>query len=442
MKRILIALLAFIVLGAAYHFSQRADRGKTVQANAPASLVAVHVVSPERKTVQRKVDVYGSLTPKTSTELKSEILGRIQRVNVKEWDQVKPGDRLLEVDPTDFKLDLGRIEAGIQMARAQMMEAQVALNRAKRELTRAQRLKEGGLITGQELDERQTSVEAAEARVALTRAQVGQAEAQAAAARHTLQKATVESPIEGIVSQRKVDVGDFLDKGTSMFTLVDNRILDFTANVPATDLNRVSEGQLLTFTVDGIPERTFKGHVKRVNPTVSATDRSGRILAEVANHDGLLRGGVYAHGQVLVEERPSAIVLPRDTLVSWDLEKEAANVFVVEPGDVIRSRAVTTGLVEDGLVEIRQGLTGSERIVIRGGFNTREGEQVRVIDASAPEGAGSKPAPTAPASSAAKYRDKESRVRFSGRHPGAGRDDVHFDYGHLVAWRCTMRGAS
>ena len=393
MKRILIAVLAVIALGAGYHVSQRADRSQTVQANTPAPLVAVHIVSPERKTVQRKVDVYGSLTPKTSTELKSEILGRIQHVNVKEWDQVKPGDRLLEVDPTDFKLDLGRIEAGIQMAKAQLMEAQVGFNRAKRELARAQRLKEGGLITGQELDERRTTMEAAEARIALARAQVGQAEVQAAAARHTLQKTTVESPIEGIVSQRKVDVGDFLDKGTPMFTLVDNRILDFTANVPATDLARVSEGQLLTFTVDGIQGRTFNGHVKRVNPMVSATDRSGRILAEVPNRDGLLRGGLYAHGQVLVEERPSAIVLPRDTLVSWDLEKDAANVLVVDPGDVIRTRTVTTGLVEEGLVEIRQGLTGSERVVIRGGFNTREGERVRVIDSSAPEGTGSKPAP-------------------------------------------------
>lgn len=401
MKRILIALLTVTALLGGWQFSRRADHSKTVQANSPAPLVAVHVVTPDRKTVHRKVDVYGSLTPKTSTELKSEILGRIQRVNVKEWDHVKPGDRLLEVDPTDFKLDLGRIEAGIQMTKAQLMEAQVALNRARRELDRAHKLKDGGLITGQELDERRTTLEAAEARVALARAQVGQAEAQGASARHTLQKTTVESPIEGVVSQRKVDVGDFLDKGTPMFTLVDNRVLDFTANVPATDLIRVSEGQLLTFTVDGIQDRTFKGHVKRVNPTVSATDRSGRILAEVPNQDGMLRGGLYAHGQVLVEERPSAIVLPRDTLISWNLEKEAASVFVVEAGDVIRSRAVTTGLVEDALVEIRQGLSGTERVVIRGGFNAREGEAVRVIDSTTPEGTGSRPAP-AQASSTAK----------------------------------------
>jgi membrane fusion protein, multidrug efflux system len=402
MKRIVIALIVVIVLAAGWFLSRRIGRNEAVQANTPAPLAAVHVRSPERRTVQRTVEVYGSLTPKSSTDLKSEILGRVQRVHVKEWDRVKPGDLLLEVDPMDFQLELSRTESGIKMAKAQLMEAQVGLNRARRELTRAERLKEGGLITGQEQDERRTSMEAAAARVALAQAQVAQAEAQAAASRHTLQKTTLMAPIEGIVSQRRVDVGDFLDKGTPLFTLVDNRILDFTANVPAQDLIRVSEGQLLTFTVDGFQNRTFKGHIKRVNPVVNATDRSGRILAEVANQDGLLRGGLYAHGQVLVEERPSAIVLPRDALMSWNLEKESATVFVVESGDVVRSRPVTTGLVEDGLVEIRQGLIGTEKVVIRGGFNARDGERGRVIDTPDPGETGGKAGQTAPNAGAVK----------------------------------------
>lgn len=404
MKRIVIALLVVIVLAAGWILSRRIGRNEAVQANTPAPLAAVHVQSPGRKTVQRTVEVYGSLTPKSSTDLKSEILGRVQRVHVKEWDHVKPGDLLLEIDPTDFNLELSRIETGIKMAKAQLMEAQVGLNRARRELTRAERLKEGGLITGQEQDERRTSLEAAGARVALAQAQVAQAEAQAAAARHTLQKTTIVAPIEGIVSQRRVDVGDFLDKGTALFTLVDNRILDFTANVPAMDLIRVSEGQLLTFTVDGLQNRTFKGHIKRVNPMVSATDRSGRILAEVANQDGLLRGGLYAHGQVLVEERPSAIVLPRDALMSWNLEKESASVLVVEAGEVVRSRPVLTGLLEDGLVEIRQGLVGTEKVVIRGGFNAREGERVRVIDTPAPGETEDKTKQSTPDAAAGKER--------------------------------------
>ncbi len=395
MKRIVVALLLVIGLAGAWGLSRKPGRGETVHAKGGPPLVTVQVVSPERRTVQRSVDVYGSLSPKTSTDLKSEVVGRVQRVLVKEWDQVKPGDLLLEVDPTDFKIELNRIEAGTKMAKAQLMEAQVGLNRACRELTRAQKLKEGGLITGQEMDERQTALEAAAARVSLAQAQVGQAEAQAEAARHVLRKTTVDAPIEAIVSQRRVDVGDFVDKGTPLFTLVDNRILDFTANVPATDLIHVGEGQLLTFTVDGIPNRSFKGHIKRVNPMVNAGDRSGRILAEVANPDGLLRGGLYAHGQVLVEERPSALVLPREALLAWNLEREAASVLVVEGGDVVRSRPVTTGFVEDGLVEIRKGLEGAERVVIRGGFNVREGERVRIVD---DPGAGqpAKPASLAP----------------------------------------------
>jgi membrane fusion protein, multidrug efflux system len=157
---------------------------------------------------------------------------------------------------------------------------------------RGEKLKAGELITGQDLDERRTALESAEARVSLALAQVSQAEAQLAEAQRHLQKSKVTALIEGVVSERKVDVGDFLDKATPLFTLVDNRILDFTANVPATDLPLVAEGQALTFTVDGMAGQSFNGSVKRVNPMVNANDRTGHILAEVQNHEGVLRGGL------------------------------------------------------------------------------------------------------------------------------------------------------
>ena len=104
------------------------------------------------------VEVFGSLAPKTATEVKSELLARVQRVQVKEWDAVKAGDVLLELDPSDLLLTVGRDEAGLKMARAQLFQAGVGLNRAKREWTRAVKLKEGGLVTGQELDERRERV--------------------------------------------------------------------------------------------------------------------------------------------------------------------------------------------------------------------------------------------------------------------------------------------
>jgi membrane fusion protein, multidrug efflux system len=380
MRRIALVLVALIVVAAGVSFFMKSHKNRNEQAKTASQSVAVDVVSPSRATMQRVVEVYGSLSPKTTTAVKCEVPGRIFKVKVKEWDQVKAGDVLLEIDPSDFKLDLSRNEAGVKMAKAQLLKAKVDLNRAKREWDRAVKLKEGGLITGQELDERRTGLESAGAGIALAEAQIGQTESQAAEAKRSLDKATVRAPIEGTVCERNVDVGDFMDKGEMLFTVVDNRILDFTANVSAMDLPLVSQGQKITFSVDGIPHQVFEGTIKRVNPMVRDTDRSGRIIAEVENTRCTLKGGLYARGKVVVEEHRDVTTIPKASLMGWDLEKRSARVFLIESGKVARSVPVTTGLAEENVVEVTSGLSGSESVVVRGGFNLRDGDQVQVAN--------------------------------------------------------------
>jgi RND family efflux transporter MFP subunit len=379
MKRIIliaIILVSTFMGGAAL---MRQHRLKAVQATAAPPLVSVEVITPSRSSLQREVEVFGSLAPKTSTEVKNEIPGRVVRVNVKDWDRVKAGDRLMELDPTDGRLALNRAEAGLKMAQAQLLKARVDANQAKREWNRALKLKDAGLITGKEQDARQSDQEAAQAQVELALAQVAQAQSQVAEASHSLEKALVTAPIDGIVCQRSADVGDYVKDGSLLFMVVDNRQLDLTASVSAADLAQVTEGQVLTFSVDGIARRTFQGLIKRINPVVSSTDRSGKILAEVDNADGQLKGGQYARGRVTVEEHRDVLVLPRATLSGWDLQKGSARVFVVDESGSVRLLTVTAGLSTEALVEITSGLAGGERVVLRGGYNLRDGDQVQVI---------------------------------------------------------------
>jgi RND family efflux transporter MFP subunit len=351
----------------------------TVRATSTAT-ITVEVVKPTAATLRREVEVFGSLAPKTTTELRNEIPGRVVRVNVKDWDRVNANDVLVELDPTDARLTLGRAEAGVKMARAQLLKARVDFTQAQREWNRAQRLKEGGLITGRELDDRQSGLEASRALVGLGEATVAQAESQAAEARHHLEKARITAPIDGTVGQRSIDVGDYVKDGSPLFMLVDSHLLDFTASVAAPDLVWVSEGQPLVFSVDGFPNQTFQGVIKRVNPMVSHSDRSGKILAEVANPDGVLKGGVYARGRVTIEERANVLTLPRTVLNNWDLQKSTARVFVVDDQGVARMRTVTTGLSSDDLVEVTSGVGASDQVVFRGRFNLREGDRVQVSE--------------------------------------------------------------
>lgn len=377
MKRFLLIALPVVCLAmAATFWAMKKDKAAQPHAGTPP-LVAVEVCTPSRATLTKTVEVFGSLSPKNASDIKSEIPGLIKAVRVKEWESVKAGDVLLEIDPTDLKLTVGSHEAGLKMSRAQLLQARVDLSRARREWQRAVKLKDGGLVTGQELDERKSALELAEAKVSLADAAVAQSESQTAEARHNLGKTLIKAPIDGTVSQRRVDNGDWVDKGNLLFSVVDNRVLDFTANVSAVDLPLVVQGQTLRFTVDGLPERVFHGRVKHLNPLVNNADRTGRIMAEVANEDGVLKGGSFARGLIVVRERPDALTLPKDALMGWNLEKETARVFIVDENDLATVREVRTGLASEGRVEIVSGLSEPDRVILRGGFNLRAGDKVQ-----------------------------------------------------------------
>ncbi|MDO9109231.1 MAG: efflux RND transporter periplasmic adaptor subunit, partial [Desulfatirhabdiaceae bacterium] len=197
--------------------------------------------------------------------------------------------------------------------------------------------------------------------------------------------AIIASPIQGTVSQRIVDAGDFVDKGGALFSIVDNRILDFTASVSSLDLSLVSEGQSLHFSVDGFPEKTFQGVIKRVNPVVSSSDRSGKIIAEVKNTADILKGGLYARGYVVVEERPNVLTLPKSALLAWDMQNHASSVFVVDDGGIASLRQLTTGLSHEDSIEISSGVSETDQVVVRGGFNLKSGDRVQMASQAVPE---------------------------------------------------------
>ncbi|MEN6441509.1 MAG: efflux RND transporter periplasmic adaptor subunit [Syntrophobacter sp.] len=386
MKKATAAALTLIVLVGASALIIVTKKGKAVQTQA-SPVVAVDTMQPALTDMARFVEVYGTLSPRNAAEVKSEIPAKVLKIWVREWDNVREKDLLMELDATDSKLNLSKNEAGVKMARAQLLQAQVDSSRAKREWDRAAKLKEGGLVTGQELDERKSALESAQARVALCNAQVAQAESQLAEARSYLDKTTIRAPIQGTVHQRKVDAGDWVDKGSLLFSIVDNREFDFTANVAAVDLYQITEGQLITFTVDGLPDRSFSGSIKRVNPMVAASDRTGRIQAEVENRDGILKGGAFARGRITIEERQRVFALPKTAFSSRDINKDSGRVFVVREDGTAGTREVATGLEDQNMVEIRSGLDKSDKVVVRGGFNLRDGDRV---SESAPGNQGAK----------------------------------------------------
>jgi RND family efflux transporter MFP subunit len=186
--------------------------------------------------------------------------------------------------------------------------------------------------------------------------------------------------MEGVVSFRGVNIGDLVGEAGSqkiMFKIIDTRILDLTVTVPSVEMGLVRVGLPLTFSTDAIPGGTFTGKVMFINPVVNESDRSLKVTAEVKNVSEQLKGGLYVKGRIVTGKRAGILRVPRGALLSWDVAEKKGDLFVVK-GEIASRRTVQIGAVMGDFVEIISGLGSDEQVVVRGGFNLKDGDRVNV----------------------------------------------------------------
>jgi RND family efflux transporter MFP subunit len=133
----------------------------------------------------------------------------------------------------------------------------------------------------------------------------------------------------------------------------------------------------MEFTADALPGRTFTGKVMFINPELDAASRSAKVVAEVVNQDGALKGGMFAKGRIVISNRDGVLQVPREALQNWNLDQKTAEVWVVK-GEQVEQRTVGTGASADGIVEVVSGVQAGDQVVTRGGFNIRTGDRVAV----------------------------------------------------------------
>lgn len=342
--------------------------------------VPVEVRAAAASNVSDGIEVTGSLEPKFSVDVKTQIPGLVKQVMVSEWVRVKKGQQLVRIDVAETEAQVKRAEAGIVSAKANLAQTQVAANRADRELARILKLKESGLATQQTLDDARSETEAAKARVGVAAAQIHVSEEELRQGMARQAKGLVVAPIDGVVALRDVNVGDLASDAAAakpIFRIVDNRLLNLTATISSTDSGRVKVGQSLEFTVDSEPGRTFTGKVMFINPELSSADRSLKVIAEVRNVPEILKGGLFAKGRIVTGTRSQVLQVPRSALGALDIQAKTGSLFVVENG-LVRKREIVSGAVSGDMVEIASGLKSGEQYVVRGGFNLKDGDRVAI----------------------------------------------------------------
>ncbi|HIJ94168.1 MAG TPA: efflux RND transporter periplasmic adaptor subunit [Desulfuromonadales bacterium] len=345
--------------------------------------VAVELATATTSGVSAGIEVTGSLEPKFSVDVKTQIPGLVKQVMVTEWVRVRKGQPLVRVDVAETEAQVKRAEAGIVSAKANLTQAQVSVNRTERELARLIKLKESGLATQQALDDARSETEAAKARVGVAAAQIKVAEEELRQGLARQAKGLVVAPIDGIVALRDVNVGDLASDAAAakpIFRIVDNRLLNLTVTVSSVDSGRIKTGQPLEFSVDSQPGRTFSGNVTHINPELSNADRSLKVIAEVRNVPETLKGGLFAKGRIITGVRTDVLQVRRSAFGTFDPQSKKGSLFVVENG-VVHKREIQSDAINGDLVEVTSGLKPGEQYVIRGGFNLKDGDKVAVATA-------------------------------------------------------------
>ncbi len=315
-------------------------------------------VSPYRTALIDRGDIHvnvsatGTLTAVTTVQVGSQVSGTIAALYADYNDSVKKGQLLAQLDPTFLKAQVAQSEADLQ-------GAQVQLEKAKRDFEREKPLQAQGLASQAEIDQAQSAYEAAQATVKSSQAALDRA-------RTNLEYATINSPIDGVVVSRNVDVGQTVAASLSaptLFTIANDLTqMQLDASVDEADIGQVQVGQTVNFTVDAFPERTFRGVVKQIRlaPQTVQNVVSYDVIVLVPNPDLKLLPGMTANATFLIDEIDNTLRVPVAALRFRPPQQQAARGGSEQkPGQVSSQGSSTSAQAARGAAEGTGGRGGA-----------------------------------------------------------------------------------
>jgi len=319
------------------------------------------------------ISANGYVVARTKASVSSKVLGRLAWVGVTEGSQVKDNEVIARLESADY-------EAALLAANANVAELDAQHVQAERDLKRAQALRAKDLLSDAELESAQTRLD-----VSVAQANAGRAQAKLAEA--TLENTRVRAPFSGTVLRKDAEVGEIVAPSsagggltrTAIVTMADLSTLEVEVDVNEAYIAQVTNGQPARITLDAYPDTSFAGRVRQVVPTadrqkatvlvkVSILDRDPRILPEMG-------------AKVVFEaEGAQVVAAPRRVFVPQAAIVEAGGkslVWVMADG-VVHPQAVDVGPARGDRVEVRQGLTGGESLVLAPPAGLKDGSKVKL----------------------------------------------------------------
>ena len=274
----------------------------------------------DRGDVVEVVGATGTLQAVTTVQVGSQVSGTIQNLYADFNSQVKRGQIIVRLDPSSFEARVGQAKANLIAARANVDRSRAALTDTRQKLERGQELAAQKLLPQSDLDTAKTNYDAAAAQVKASEAAVSQAEASVNQAQVDLDHTIIATPIDGVVINRAVDVGQTVAASFQAPTLFiianDLTRMQVNASIDEADIGRVQAGQDVSFRVDAFPDRTFAGKVEqvRLQPLTVQNVVSYNTIISVDNAELKLMPGMTATVSVIVRKSAGVVRAPAAAL--------------------------------------------------------------------------------------------------------------------------------
>lgn len=363
-----IVVLVLLALGAARTVVSRMSNADVLERDSRDQAQLYVKTTPVRRAgAGQSLSLPGTLQGFMQAPVAARSGGYLKRWTRDIGARVDKGELLAEIETPELDQQLSQA-----IAARQQMAASLELARTTAE--RWEALRKRDAVSQQELDERRSgSVQA--------RANLAAADANVERLRQLQGFKRVTAPFAGVITRRNVDVGDLIDgSGKPLFLLAQTDPLRVYINLPQAYSQLVRTGQPATVTQAELQGRSFQGQVVRTAASIDSANRTMQVEIALPNKDGALLPGAFV--QVALALAPSqAMAIPSNALL---FRGEGTRVAIVGAGGVIRLQTVKVGRNYGDSVEVLEGLTGSEKLVLNPSDSLADGDKVKVAADAAP----------------------------------------------------------
>jgi len=302
------------------------------------------------------VAVYSGTAPIEAHEeatVVAKVGGEVRQIFVEEGDTVQAGQVLARLDGDRLRLTLAQTDAN--------------LRKLERDYKRTLELAEKGLVPKSTAENTKYDLDALRAAYDSARLELSYTE--------------IRAPINGVISARRIKVGNTIGPNDPTFTVTDLDPLLAFVHVPEKEFRKIAPGQNAEVVIDALGGARFVGTISRISPTVDPQTGTFRARVEVPDATRTLKPGMFARVNIVYERRQDALQLPRTAILDADGQQ---SVFVVATGKA-EQRTIRTGLSNGGWIEVLEGLEGSEQVVTVGQAGLKTGTLVKIVGDGAPQ---------------------------------------------------------